>query len=68
MSSNPLHITRSNYEEFFLLYVDGELSPEQCDAVEAFTALHPDLQEELTSCLLPAWMRKPFLSILIRKA
>jgi hypothetical protein len=47
MSSNPLHITRSNYEEFFLLYVDGELSPEQCDAVEAFTAIHPDLQEEL---------------------
>ena len=49
MSSNHPHIniTRSNYEDFFLLYVDGELTPEECDAVEAFTAAHPDLQEEL---------------------
>jgi len=47
MSSNSLHITRANYEEYFLLYVDGELTPEQCDAVEAFATLHPDLQEEL---------------------
>lgn len=47
MSSNELHITRANYEAYFLLYVDGELTPAQCDAVEAFAALHPDLQEEL---------------------
>ncbi|HEY1112744.1 MAG TPA: hypothetical protein VGE66_04260 [Chitinophagaceae bacterium] len=49
MSSNQPHIniTRSNYEDFFLLYVDGELTPEECDAVEAFAAAHPDLQEEL---------------------
>jgi anti-sigma factor RsiW len=49
MSSNNPHIniTRSNYEDFFLLYVDGELTPEECDAVEAFAAAHPDLQEEL---------------------
>lgn len=49
MSSNHPHIniTRSNYEDFFLLYVDGELTPEECDAVEAFAAAHPDLQEEL---------------------
>lgn len=49
MSSNHPHIniSRSNYEEFFLLYVDGELTPEECDAVEAFAAAHPDLQEEL---------------------
>src|SRR5688572_9381455 len=49
MSSNHPHIniTRSNYEDFFLLYVDGELTPEECDAVETFAANHPDLQEEL---------------------
>jgi hypothetical protein len=29
------------------MYVDGELTNEQSDAVEAFAALHPDLQEEL---------------------
>jgi hypothetical protein len=52
MSSNnphitPLHLTRDNYEEAFLLYVDEELTAEQKAAVEAFAALHPDLQEEL---------------------
>ena len=49
MSSNQPHINinRSNYEDFFLLYVDGELKPEECDAVEVFAAAHPDLQEEL---------------------
>ena len=47
MSSNELHITRANYEAYFLMYVDGELTPAQSDAVEAFAALHPDLQEEL---------------------
>lgn len=52
MSSNhhhitPLHLTRDNYEEAFLLYVDDELTAEQKAAVEAFAANHPDLQEEL---------------------
>jgi hypothetical protein len=49
MSFNQPHITitRSNYEEYFLLYVDGELTEQECDAVEAFAAAHPDLQEEL---------------------
>jgi anti-sigma factor RsiW len=40
-------ITRNNYEEQFLLYVDGELSPEAMTEVEQFAALHPDLNEEL---------------------
>ena len=44
-------LTRANYEEFFLLYVDGELSPEAMDAVDAFAALHPDLQDELQTLL-----------------
>lgn len=51
MSSNPNHIipvlTRDNYEEAFLLYVDEELRPDQKKAVDAFVLLHPDLKEEL---------------------
>ena len=39
-------ITRNNYEEFFLLYVDNELSPADRQAVERFVEAHPDLQEE----------------------
>lgn len=49
MSFNQHHIdiNRQNYEEYFLLYVDGELNPQQCDEVENFAAAHPDLREEL---------------------
>ena len=49
MSFNKQHIQldRTNYEEAFLLYVDGELTTEAANAVEAFAAAHPDLQEEL---------------------
>lgn len=48
MSFNQQHIniTLANYEEAFLLYIDGELSEESMAAVEAFVLLHPDLQEE----------------------
>ncbi|HEX2535080.1 MAG TPA: hypothetical protein VHK69_15150 [Chitinophagaceae bacterium] len=50
MSSNYSNIpalSRENYEEYFLLYIDNELSPEAREAVEAFALLHPDLQAEL---------------------
>ena len=40
-------ITRENYEEFFLSYVDDELPAETRLAVERFVAAHPDLREEL---------------------
>ncbi|HVG12726.1 MAG TPA: hypothetical protein VM843_06950 [Flavisolibacter sp.] len=49
MSSNQPHIAidRSNYEEAFLLYIDGELTPAQKAEVETFAAANPDLAEEL---------------------
>ena len=40
-------INRNNYEEFFLMYVDGELSAGDRIAVEKFASANPDLQEEL---------------------
>jgi hypothetical protein len=42
-----LHIDRNNYEEYFLMYVDHELTHVQRLAVEEFIINHPDLKEEL---------------------
>jgi hypothetical protein len=41
-------INRDNYEEYFLLYTDNELSGAQRIAVEAFIKENPDLRGELT--------------------
>ncbi|HEY4109737.1 hypothetical protein [Puia sp.] len=44
-------ITRENYEEYFLLYVDNELSPAARSAVEKFVGGNPDLREEWETLL-----------------
>lgn len=42
-------INRQNYEEWFLLYVDNELTIHQRMEVEMFAGQHPDLAAELAS-------------------
>jgi anti-sigma factor RsiW len=44
---NGLRIHRDNYEEFFLLYIDGELTAPEMASVEHFVEQHPELKPEL---------------------
>ena len=41
-------INRHNYESYFLLWVDGELSDEEQVTLDRFVAENPDLAEELS--------------------
>ena len=51
-----MNLTRHNFEEYFLLYLDRELEPHDREAVEAFLMEHPDLGEELDA------LRKTYLA------
>ncbi len=44
-----MEINRHNYETYFLLWVDGELSGQEEEMVERFITKHPDLAEELAA-------------------
>lgn len=42
-----MSINRHNYEEYFILYMDNELSSDDRRMVEDFIAQHPDLKDDL---------------------
>jgi hypothetical protein len=46
-----MNINRNNYEEYFILYLDNELSSEDRSEVEAFSQENPDLKAELDMLL-----------------
>jgi len=58
-------INEMNYEEFFVLYVDGELNDEEKSDVEKFIFQYPHLRQELD--LLQQTSLKPDLDIVFEK-
>ena len=46
-----MNINHHNYEEYFILYMDNELSIEERRRVEAFATQYPELKEELNILL-----------------
>lgn len=47
-----MNINIENYEEYFLLYADKELSEDQRGMVEVFVSAHPELKKEFEAILL----------------
>jgi hypothetical protein len=46
-----MKLNRHNYEEYFILYADNELSSDERRMVEEFANLNPDLKDELDTYL-----------------
>jgi hypothetical protein len=65
-------INRNNYEEYLLMYLDGELSSEDMRSVESFLESNPDIEEELLllqqTILQPEEIEFPAKHTLYRKA
>ncbi len=63
-----MKISRDNYEEFFLSYLDGRLTDAEILAMEEFLLLNPDLRRELEgledAVLVPRDVHYPFREIL----
>lgn len=56
-----MNINRDNYETFFLLYVDNELSAPERNALELFLQNNSDLQEELEMLQLSTIEPEPII-------
>lgn len=52
-------INRNNYETYFLLFADNELTPAERQEVEAFVRLHPDLAAEFDAVLQTRFSPEP---------
>jgi hypothetical protein len=56
-----MNINRDNYETYFLLYVDNELSAEQKHLVDLFVTENPDLGRELSDLLDTKLQKEAFI-------
>jgi hypothetical protein len=54
-----VNIGKHNYQEFFLLYVDNELTSDDYQQVELFVAKHPELAEELEMLVETRLLQEP---------